>query len=434
MAQAINMPYDLLQFSFAIIGALAVLAAISALFFAVDKGPKKLFTNNPLPRVGSREFLAALSQTVNVPIEKGGTITPLNNGEGFFTELLKEIAAAERNINFTVYIWEDGKISGQILDALMAKQKQGVEVRVLIDAIGGKNSPDQKFSKLMAAGGKVQKFRTFRFGKLTRFHRRNHRRAIVIDGKVGFTGGMAVKDAWIGNASGPDQWRDMMFKVTGPMARSLQSAFSDLWTSSTGEILLGLGIAPVDLPDEGNINFIHLVSSPTHDSFPLPKFLLMPMMAAQRTLYITTPYFIPDNHLLQTLIDRAKAGVDVRLMLPNELIDNKIARWNAQNYYQYLMEWGVKIYEYQPAFIHSKFFVVDGQFTVIGSPNLNFRSRNLDEENAFGIQDEAFAQKMGQTFLEDQKLCQEVSRRKWKKRALLLRFMSTISRLIEEQS
>ena len=172
----------------------------------------------------------------------------LNNGDEFVPALLDSIAKAERTINFAVYIWAEGEFSDQLLRALEAKQRDGVTVRVLLDGLGSIKVPDEDFEALIAAGGKVQKFRMPKFGKLTRFHRRNHRRSIVIDGQVGFTGGMAVSDIWLGHAQDKEHWRDIMFKVTGPMARSLQSAFVDLWAGSSGELLLDPKTYPVPAP------------------------------------------------------------------------------------------------------------------------------------------------------------------------------------------
>ena len=173
----------------------------------------------------------------------------LNNGDEFVPALLDAIAKAERTINFAVYIWAEGEFSDQLLARTRSRSSaSGVTVRVLLDGLGSIKVPDEDFEPLIAAGGKVQKFRTPKFGKLTRFHRRNHRRSIVIDGEVGFTGGMAVSDIWLGHAQDKEHWRDIMFKVTGPMARSLQSAFVDLWAGSSGELLIDPKNYPVPAP------------------------------------------------------------------------------------------------------------------------------------------------------------------------------------------
>lgn len=423
------------QVAFFIIGVVSVLSIIGALFFAKGSSPKYHYTNGPVPAVDSLDFPINLAHTVNAGLEEGGSVEILNNGDGFYPALLDSFRDAKKTINFSVYIWEDGEASDMILPVLLEKQKQGVQVRVLLDGLGSKNAPDDLFEELKASGAKVESYRTATFGKLTRYHRRNHRRSIVIDGKVGFTGGMAVSDSWLGNAQSPKHWRDMMFKVSGPMARSLQDAFVDHWASSSGEILLGEDIYPTAFEQPGSeIKFVHIASSPADDSQPMPKFLLLPMLAAKEKLYIATPYFVGDTDLMEVLRHKAHNGVDVRLMLPGKNIDNKMVRWGAQNYYQDLLEAGVKVYEYQPTFLHSKFFVVDDKMSVIGSPNLNSRSRRLDEENAMAIFDAGLAQQLSDIFVKDLELSQEQNYDQWKKRNPLIRFLQLTSRIISQQS
>jgi cardiolipin synthase len=226
-------------------------------------------------------------------------------------------------------------------------------VRVLLDGLGSIKVPDEDFEPLVKAGGKVQKFRAPRFGKLTRFHRRNHRRSIVIDGEIGFTGGMAVSDIWLGNAQDTDHWRDIMFKVTGPLARSLQTAFADLWVSSSGELLIDPKNYAVAAPaaTAGVDRFIHLANSPADDDESMAYFFLLPILSARESIYFAAPYFIPDNHLQAALVEKAKSGVDVRLLLPGPHTDNWITRASAQARYQELLEAGAKVYEYQPTFM-----------------------------------------------------------------------------------
>jgi cardiolipin synthase A/B len=419
-----------------LIGILALLSVVGALFIATGSSPKRLFTNGPVPAVTDPQFSFALAHSVNSNPVQGGKVEVYNNGDEFFPALLSSLDSAQKTINFSVYIWEDGEVSSQILDKLIQKQRSGVQVRVLLDGMGGKHAPDELFEELQKAGGKVEKYRTASFGKLTRYHRRNHRRSIVIDGHIGFTGGMAVKDVWLGTAQDPEHWRDMMFKVNGAMARGLQDAFVDEWASSSGEILIGEDIFPSNFAEDENsgTTFIALASSPADDSQPIPKFVLLPMLTAKQKLYITTPYFIANTDLLEVLKDKAKAGVDVRLILPGSNIDNKISRWGAQNYYGDLLESGVKIYEYQPTFIHSKFFTVDDQLSVIGSHNLNSRSRQLDEENALAIFDSGLATKLNSIFVQDQNNSKEITSKEWNRRNPLVRLMQLVSRILAKQS
>ena len=285
------------------------MSVTSALFFAVGNKPARVYTDAPPPSVDSPDFATALGAIVGAPVEHGGAIQILNNGDEFFPALLESIDQAQRTINFTVYIWSEGTVSDQLLRALEKKQREGVAVRVLLDGLGSIKVPDEDFEPLIAAGGKVQKFRTPKFGKLTRFHRRNHRRSIVIDGDVGFTGGMAVSDIWLGHAQDPEHWRDVMFKVTGPLARSLQTAFVDLWVSSSGELLIDPVHYPVAAPAtaEGVERFVHLANSPSDDDQSLAYFYLLPIFAARESIYFAAPYYIPDSHLQEALVTR-RAG------------------------------------------------------------------------------------------------------------------------------
>jgi len=419
-----------------VIGFVAFLSVLGGLFFAVGDKPKTVTPSAAVPPVGSPGFATALSRLVNAPVEQGGTIEILNNGDEFVPALVAALNAARKTINFSVYIWTDGELSDRVLDALIARQKAGVAVRVLLDGLGAKSAPDDRFEALKQAGARVEKFRMPKFGKLTRFHRRNHRRSIVIDGEVGFTGGMAIYDKWLGRAQDPEHWRDMMFKVTGPLASSLQAAFADAWIGSSGEILVGPDVYPAAARASGGgvERFIHYVNSPADDDLSMASFYLVPILAARERVYITTPYFIPDDHLKSVLEARAKAGVDVRLLLPGKHIDNASARYSGQNHYDELMEAGVKIYEYRPTFIHSKFVVVDGQWSIIGSPNLNSRSRQLDEENAYGILDAPLAAELERAFFADLKQSDRIELAAWRRRNPFVRLVQQLSRILDQQS
>jgi cardiolipin synthase A/B len=424
-----------LQTVLLVIGLVSVLAVVGALFVAAGSSPESIYTDTEVAPVDSVLFATSLSQLVNAPLEQGGSVSILNNGDEFLPALIEAIDGAKRTINFSVYIWSDGNFSKEVLDALVRARARNVAVRVLLDDFGSKSVPFWKFSKLKQAGGRVEKFRTPRFGKLTRFHRRNHRRSIVIDGEVGFTGGMAVADTWLGHAEDPGHWRDMMFKMTGPLARSLQAAFVGSWVGSAGEILTGPDIYPQpDKPVAGVERFIHLVKSPAADDYSMAEFFLVPILAARKSVFIVTPYFIPDMHLQQALVKKAQAGVDVRLLVPGKNIDNKFVRLSAQANYEELLKAGVRIYEYRPTFIHSKFMVVDRQWSVIGSPNLNYRSRQLDEENTHGILDRGLAGQLVSAFLADVEQADEIKLDAWHRRNVFLKMAQRLAQILDKQS
>ena len=420
------------------IGVIAFASVMGALFLPVGNNPARVYTDSEVLPVSSPHFSTALAALAGAPVEHGGFITVLNNGDEFVPALLQSLNEAASTIHFSVYIWASGEISKQVLSVLERKQREGVTVRILLDGLGSIKVPDEDFDALKAAGGKVHKFRTPRFGKLTRFHRRNHRRAIVIDGAVGYTGGMAVSDVWLGHAQDKEHWRDLMFKVTGPLARSLQTAFVDRWGSSSGEMLIDPRNYPYPAPAAGVApgvaQFVHLASSPADDDQSLANFILLPILAARHSIYLASPYFIPDAPLLDALVKRARAGVDVRLLLPGSHTDNWITRASAQARYQELLEAGAKVYEYQPTFMHAKYAVFDGQWSIIGSPNLNSRSRELDEENALGIFDPAFAAELQATYFTDLQRSEQINLEQWRRRNPLQKLFETVSRILDQQS
>jgi cardiolipin synthase len=417
-------------------GVLAILTAIMSLFFALGRRPPRAWATE-IPDVNSREFLVGISAIVNSPLQSGGTIRLLNNGDEIFPAMLAAMRAAKRTINFAVYIWEPGKVSDQFFDVMIERARAGVEVRVLFDGLGGLRAPGGKIKELTEAGGRVCRFRPMRIGGLMRFHRRNHRRAIVVDGEVGFTGGAAVGDKWLGNARNPDEWRDTMVQVTGPLARSVQSAFVTLWAPSAGEMLMGDGhYPPHEAPAPGGEKVAYhtsVTSAPSSEDHPLRLFYMLSFLSARRTLYIATPYFVPDQHTRSAVASRARAGVDVRILLPNGLTDAKPIRQASHSYYRELLEAGVRIYEYQPAMMHSKLAVVDGVWSVVGSANMDVRSKELNQENVLGILDEGFGRTVQDTFLADLERAEEIRKEDWVRRGVWHHFKERVSVMFAEQ-
>jgi cardiolipin synthase A/B len=434
LTQLWALPWWLLLFSS--LGVLAVVSAIVSLFFALGRRPQTAWATE-MPEVNRREFLVGISAIVNAPLQAGGTVMLLNNGDEFFPAMLAAMREARRTINFTAYIWEPGKVSDEFFEVMTERARAGVEVRVLLDGLGGLLAPGDKIKRLTEAGGCVCRFRPMRLGGLTRFHRRNHRRAIVIDGAVAFTGGAAVGDKWLGNARNPDEWRDTMVKVTGPLARSVQSAFVTLWAPCAGEMLMGDGhYPPHEAPAPGAEKVAYhtsVTSSPSSEDHPLRLFYMLSFLAARHTLYITTPYFVPDKHTRSAVASRARAGVDVRILLPNGLTDAIPIRQASHSYYAELLEAGVKIYEYQPAMMHSKMAVVDGLWSVVGSANMDIRSKELNQENVLGILDAGFGRQVRDTFLADIERAHEITGEEWSRRGFWPRLKERVSVMFAEQ-
>ena len=424
----------------AVIGLLALATAIVTLFFKLGRRPGKLWSVDS-PPLDSDEFLRGLAGLVNAPLASGGTAELLNNGEAFFPRLLDDIASARHNINFSVYIWEPDQTSERVLAALTTRAQEGIQVRVLLDAMGGMRIPDDAADRLREAGGRIEWYRPPVFGKLMRFHRRNHRRAITIDGSIGYTGGMAISDKWIGDARNPDEWRDYMVRFTGCTAGTLQAAFTELWAYTCGEILTGDDFYPAydSTDDEAGpgARRIHrhtgIVSSPSDDEYPLRLFFLLTFLGARERLYVATPYFVPDRNTRRIVAQRARAGVDVRILVPNEHTDAAPIRRTTHFYMDELLAAGVRMYEYQPTMMHSKLCVADGAWSIVGSANMDIRSKELNNENVVGIQDRGFAADIEKTFLADLEQAREIRLDEWRGRPFHNRVIERCCAIFAEQ-
>lgn len=418
----------------AAVGAVSLCGVILTLFFAFGRRPSELDVTDH-PRVDSNEFLISLAGTAGAAVRSGGTVELLNNGDEFFPALLRDLRAAQHTVNFLVFIWDEGQASDQVLAVLHERAQAGVQVRVLLDGFGSRGAPGKGFDELRRRGGRVEFFRTPRFGKLTRFHKRTHRRAIVIDGRVAYTGGMAVSDKWLGDADSEKHWRDTMVRVTGPPAGAIQSAFAAPWAHSAGEILVGDLFYP-RLPESmepGAIRTIGVMSAPTSDHHPLRLLFMQTFLAARKTLYITTPYFVPDRVLREAVAQKARSGVDVRILLPDEHTDALPIRQTTHSYLGELLEAGVKAYEYQPTMMHTKHVVVDGIWSVVGSPNMDIRSKELNEENVLCVLDPTLGATLDETFRRDLKHAEEITLEKWRRRGWPKRGMERVFRLFAEQ-
>jgi cardiolipin synthase len=416
----------------AAIGAFATVRAGFSLFAGTGRRPGRMWTDGT-PPVESEHFLRSLALILGVPLLKGGQLEVLQNGDAWLTHMLADFAAARESITFSAYTWEPGRMNDMIFDALIARAKEGIQVRVLLDAVGGLRCPDSDIERLRAAGGVVCAFRPLQIGKIDRYHLRNHRRAIVIDGRVGYTGGMAVSDQWLGDARNENEWRDTMVRVTGCLAQNVQSAFAEMWAYVCGEVLTGARYFPEIDHEDSEIRSLAVVSSPASEEHPLHLLFYKSFMAARRRLWITTPYFVPDKHTLEVLTERARHGVDVRLMVPNHHTDAKVVRWAGQGAYAKLLAAGARIFEFQPSMLHTKTLVVDSLWSIVGSANMDIRSTELNEENVLGILDAQFASELEHAFEADMMRSVEIDPVKWRRRGIPARALERTAGLFAEQ-
>jgi cardiolipin synthase len=267
---------------------------------------------------------------------------------------------------------------------------------------------------------------------LVRFYRRTHRRAIVIDGRVGFTGGAAVSKKWKGNVNNQHEWRDSMTRVTGPMVGGIQSAFAGNWVYCTGEILAGPRFFPRLEGGAGPCG-ISVVSSPNDALQPIRLFFWISFTNARRRLWICNSYFIPDRRLRDAVVARARSGVDVRILVPGNQTDAVPVQAAGRSYYEELLAAGVRIFEYEPSMMHAKTVVIDGAWSIVGSANMDERSMELNEENVMGIADQDFARSIEEGVIADFARSREIKLDEWQKRSLLRRGLEHVAKALIEQ-
>jgi|SRR5687768_6820208 len=428
------------------VGLLAVVMVLSALFLPDFHEPE--FLTGADPAADSPEFIDVLVGALNVPVLRGGTARILQNGDAFYPEILGAIEGARETVNFQCYIWESGEVSDRFIAAFNAAAARGVAVRILIDAFGSLKFRKVDRERLRSGGCKLEFFRPLRWYNMVRVFRRSHQRAIVIDGTVGFTGGAAVADKWRGNAQDEEHWRDSMTMVTGPLVSGVQTAFGNDWVYCCGEIVTGPSFYPQPPTGAGGPEVEHqggpsrdgkqpiglaVVSSPSDAEQPIRICHWLSFRAARRSLYISNSYFIPDKRLRKVVTDRARAGVDVRILVPGSKTDAKPVRLAGQTHYEELMRAGVRVYEYQPTMMHAKVVVVDGLWSVVGSANMDERSMELNEENVLAIRDAGLAQSIEAGLREDCERSTEFELARWRRRPLYRRLLERCSRALIEQ-
>ncbi|MGH7509541.1 MAG: phospholipase D-like domain-containing protein [Gemmatimonadales bacterium] len=422
--------FPLAAWGLMLIGIIAIVSVIGALF--LPDWPSDDFTLGFSADAGSEQFVEWTSAFLNSTVFRGGDVTLLQNGDRFFPAMLEAIRSAEDSVNFEVYIFEPDEIGRQFMDAFKERARAGVEVRLLLDGFGAIKMTKAYRDELREAGVAVSRFRPFGLRNLVRFYRRTHRRAIVIDGRVGFTGGAAVSKKWKGNVGNPHEWRDSMTRVRGPMVAGIQSAFATNWVYCTGEVIAGPRFFPTLEPGPGPCG-LSVVSSPSDALQPIRLLLWVSFMNADQRLWICNSYFIPDRRLRASVIDRARSGVDTRVLVPGNHTDAIPVQWAGRSYYQELLEAGVRIFEYEPAMMHAKTAVIDGVWTIVGSANLDERSMELNEENVLGISDREFALSAEAGLTADFARSREIRLDQWRKRPLVQRALESAAKALIEQ-
>ncbi len=381
---------------------------------------------------GERGPADIVAAHLHAPLVGGNRIELLLNGVQIFPAMLEAIDAATDSINLLTYIYWRGAVGGRFADALARAAERGVEVRVVLDAVGALKMDPALVERMEAAGCRVAWFNPVRWNALTRFNHRTHRKVLVVDGRVGFTGGVGIADEWDGDADAPEHWRDDHFRIEGPAVRHLQGSFAENWRQATGEVLTGERMFP-RLADAGEVPMIVINSGPVGATSEIGLTCWLMFRNARQRINVATPYFVPDPDLELGLADAARRGIDVRLLVPNDHQDSRLVRYASQTWYRDLLEAGVRLYEYQPTLMHVKSVTVDGEWGIIGSPNFDTRSFEINFEVAVAVFDRDFTAELDRSFEQDLERARELSLDEVKRWSALRRARNWGARLFREQ-
>lgn len=399
-------------------------------------GPTPITKIDPMI-VGEATFFPTIAAHTDAPIMGGNKIDVLLNGEQTFPAMLKAIRGARKSITYAQYLYQDGAIAYELAEAFAERCRAGLTVKLLLDSHGGGKIPEDIPQLLTDAGCQLEWFRRVRLfqfitpWELLNYNYRNHRRILVIDGTLGFTGGHGVAEEWTGDGRTDGKWRDTDVRVEGPIVQQLQAAFVESWRDTTGHILGGDLYFPA-LKSVGKVNAQVVKSSPLGGTYESYMLLLLSITSARKSIHLSNPYFLPDERMQEALLEAVKRGVSVVVLTPGK-IDHKLVYWASRRGFEPLLLGGIQIYEYQVALMHAKTMVVDGVWAHVGTTNLDNRSFALNEEINLIAYDRAVAGELEKAFADDLKHSKRLTYEAWKARPWREKFLELFTIPLKEQ-
>ena len=383
--------------------------------------------------IESDEFLHTVSGATGMVFVGGNKIELMNNGDEFYPAMLHAIGHAEASVTIEAYIYWAGDIGLRFARALARRAKTGVSVKILLDAVGSASIGSEILETLEEGGCQLAWYNRIRWYSIGRFNHRTHRKSLIVDGRLGFTGGAGIADVWSGHAQDPRHWRDMQIRVEGPAVVPLQTGFAANWLQTTGELITGHRYYP---PAEsgGPLSALTVMSSPETGASTVRTMYYLSIVCARRSIFIASPYFVPDSTAVETLIDAKRRGVDVRIMVAGAHNDNWLARHNSIMLFGKLLEAGINVLDYNRTLLHHKTMVVDGVWSTIGTTNFDNRSFAHNEESNVCIYDRTLARKLQETFLADMKDCEHLSFGTWRKRGIWNRAQEVVASFLQDQA
>jgi cardiolipin synthase len=407
-----------------VVGALTLIGVLSMTRGTPVKAVVAIGDKEGMPAVTDSLFSRSMALYTGLHVTPGNAVQQLNNGD-VYTALWRDLHAARHTITVQMYYSRPGVVADSMATILTERARAGVRVLLVLDAFGSQNLKKEWADSVRAAGVEIGLLRQLHWYSLHNASDRSHVRAVVVDGRVGYTGGFGLADYWLGDGKHDDQWRDSNARVEGPAVMSLQAAFAAAWAECTGELIAGDTYFPKAAfrPTRGGVEAGVFFASPTTGSTPAERFIALSIASARKTLYVTNSYFVPDDDFRRLLMDARTRGVDVRILTVSKATDVKTAWWAGRSRYEELLRGGIRIYEYRPAMMHSKTFIVDGMWGSIGSMNFDNRSLAFNNESNLVFLDATQGAQMDSTFMDDLTRSKEITleefrRRPWHERVV----------------
>jgi cardiolipin synthase len=378
------------------------------------------------------QFARTMTHLGGQPVVPGNRVTALQNGDQAFPAMLEAIRSAKRSITLEAYIFSPGTIGTAFAEALAERARAGVATHLILDGVGSQKLDDDLIEGLRQAGVQVVKFRPLRWYNLDRINHRTHRKLLVVDGRVGFTGGLGIDDLYLGQAQDRDHWRDSQFRAEGPVVGQMQAAFLDNWIESGGALLHGTDyFPPLDSAGAAWAQAVH--SSPGGGTENLRLVYHLAIASAARSILIANPYFVPNTLAVDMLLDARRRSVRVEIIVPGPITDAGLVRRASRAKWGPLLEAGVRIYEYQPTMYHAKVLVVDDYWVSVGSANFDNRSFRLNDEANLHVFDEAFARAQAEVFAHDRARSKRVTLEEWRGRPVTERLEEMVAWALRRQ-